>query len=150
MKLNHKTDCKGNNFRYSGEGYNRVKICECGAEDHAPQWRNHFVNLTPHAIVLNDGRMFQPSGVVARVGATFSEFVMDIAHQVFDEIVGIPEDTPQGTMFIVSALVLQAAKEEVARGERERIGNLVAPATGHPDCVRNDKGHIVSVPGFVV
>ena len=27
--------------------------------------------------------------------------------------------------------------------------DLVAPATGHKDCVRDDAGHIVSVPGFV-
>lgn len=33
---NHKDDCDGTNFYYSGEGYNRVKVCSCGAEDHAP------------------------------------------------------------------------------------------------------------------
>ena len=27
--------------------------------------------------------------------------------------------------------------------------DVVSPATGHPDTVRNEKGHIVSVPGFV-
>jgi hypothetical protein len=27
--------------------------------------------------------------------------------------------------------------------------DVVAPATGHPDTMRNDKGHIISVPGFV-
>ena len=27
--------------------------------------------------------------------------------------------------------------------------DLVAPATGHKDCVRDDKGFIVSVPGFI-
>jgi hypothetical protein len=36
-------------------------------------------------------------------------------------------------------LVAQAAKRQ----------DVVSPATGHHDCVRNDKGHIVSVPGFV-
>ena len=33
---NHKDSCDGSRWTYSGSGYNRVKICECGAEDHAP------------------------------------------------------------------------------------------------------------------
>lgn len=33
---NHKDGCDGSNFYYSGDGYNRVKVCSCGAEDHAP------------------------------------------------------------------------------------------------------------------
>jgi len=33
---NHKDGCDGSNFYYSGDGYNRVKVCICGAEDHAP------------------------------------------------------------------------------------------------------------------
>jgi hypothetical protein len=36
MGPNHKDGCDGENFVYSGSGYNRVKLCECGAEDHAP------------------------------------------------------------------------------------------------------------------
>lgn len=38
MKLgpNHRDGCIGEPYRYSGEGYNRVRICGCGAEDHAP------------------------------------------------------------------------------------------------------------------
>ncbi len=38
MKLgpNHRDGCAGEPHRYSGEGYNRVRICWCGAEDHAP------------------------------------------------------------------------------------------------------------------
>lgn len=34
---NHQEWCKGEVFYYSGWGYNRVKICACGAEDHAPE-----------------------------------------------------------------------------------------------------------------
>lgn len=34
---NHKDGCDGQSWRYSGSGYNRVKLCACGAEDHAPQ-----------------------------------------------------------------------------------------------------------------
>lgn len=47
----------------------------------------------------------------------------------------------EGTIYIVSAMVLAAAKE---KGRTD----VVAPATGHPDCIRKD-GFIVSVPGFV-
>lgn len=47
----------------------------------------------------------------------------------------------EGTIYIVSALVLAAAKE---KGRTD----VVAPATGHPDCVRENR-FIVSVPGFV-
>ena len=32
----HKDGCDNSVWRYSGTGYNRVKICACGAEDHAP------------------------------------------------------------------------------------------------------------------
>ena len=33
---NHKDECKMTNWQYSGTRYNRVKLCECGAEDYAP------------------------------------------------------------------------------------------------------------------
>lgn len=36
MGPNHKHGCNGNTWQYSGDGYNRVKVCACGAEDHAP------------------------------------------------------------------------------------------------------------------
>ena len=42
-------------------------------------------------------------------------------------------------MLIVSAMVLSASDRT----------DLVAPATGHPDTIRNDKGQIISVPGFI-
>ena len=44
-----------------------------------------------------------------------------------------------GVLVIVSALVMQASDRT----------DLVAPATGHPDCVRDEAGRIKSVPGFV-
>lgn len=34
---NHKPGCDGIGAWYSGSGYNRVLICGCGAEDHAPE-----------------------------------------------------------------------------------------------------------------
>ena len=97
-----------------------------------------FRNFTPHAIVLNCSTSF-PSEGVARVKQSFGEFDKGgVCSQNFGEVEGLP-DPVAGTLLIVSALVLQA-------GGRE---DLVAPATGHPDTVRNEKGHIVSVPGFV-
>jgi len=98
-----------------------------------------FINLTPHPINLNDGRVFPPSGVVARVASSHTQFDADgIASVVFGDVTGLP-DQQDGVCLIVSALVAQAAKRP----------DVVSPATGHPDAVRNDKGHIVSVPGFV-
>jgi hypothetical protein len=100
-----------------------------------------FINVTPHAIVLNNGDSFQSEGV-ARVAASFSAFDADgCCEQQFGEVTGLPEPQ-EGVMYIVSGLVLTAAK---AAGRQD----VVAPATGHPDCVRNAAGHIQSVPGFV-
>lgn len=97
-----------------------------------------FVNCTPHAIVLNDGRVFDPSGQVARVSSSHTTFTDDVCTVKYGELTGVPAPV-EGTTYIVSALVLAASDRT----------DLVAPATGHPDTVRNDKGHIVSVPGFV-
>ena len=96
-----------------------------------------FRNFTPHTIVLNDGREF-PSQGVARVSASFSDIENGICSQIFGEVENLPEPQ-EGTMIIVSAMVLGASTRS----------DLVAPATGHPQTVRNDKGHIVSVPCFV-
>ena len=98
-----------------------------------------FVNCTPHAIVLNDGTTFQPSGVVPRVAASFTDFEGGVCRQVFGEVEGLPEPT-EGTIFIVSALVLAAVGTSRP--------DVVAPATGHPQCVR-ENGQVKSVPGFV-
>ena len=96
-----------------------------------------YLNYTPHAIVLNDGRKFESCGV-ARVAASFTDFDGDICRQEFGAVEGLPE--PQdGALLIVSAMVLAASDR----------ADLVAPATGHPLTVRNERGHIVSVPGFI-
>ena len=96
-----------------------------------------FKNFTPHDVKLNDGTVY-PSIGIARVSATFTEFNDGVCHQKFGDIVGLPE-SQQGVKYIVSAYVLGATNRD----------DVVAPATGHPDTVRDDKGHIVSVPGFV-
>lgn len=99
-----------------------------------------IINLTPHAIVLNNGVSFPPSGEVARVSSSHSKFDVDgICTVQFGAVSGLPAAAAD-TYFIVSAIVAAAVP-----GRRD----LVSPATGHPDCVRNDKGQIISVPGFV-
>lgn len=99
-----------------------------------------FINLTPHVVVLNDGTTFPPSGAVARVSATYSDFSPDgIAEVRFGEPVGLPAPK-EDTLFIVSGLLKQACPTRT---------DLVSPATGHPACRRDAEGRIVSVPGFV-
>ena len=98
-----------------------------------------FINLTPHAVRLNNGTEFQASGTIARVTSSFTDFDSDgVATVVFGEVQNLPEPA-ENTLYIVSALVLSASKR----------ADLVAPATGHPETVRNEKGQIISVPGFV-
>ena len=98
-----------------------------------------YINLTPHAIALNDGRIFAPSGSVARVTSSFSDIVDDVCEVQYGEVENLPVAC-DGVVFIVSAMVLGACKGR---------NDVVAPATGHPQTIRNEKGHIVSVPCFV-
>jgi len=104
-----------------------------------------FVNLTPHAIKLNDGTEFPPSGTIARVAADLQEVGtingVKLFRQTFGEVEGLPEQFPgiAGQIYIVSAMVLAASNRN----------DLMAPATGHKDVVRNENGQIISVPGFV-
>lgn len=99
-----------------------------------------FYNYTPHSINLNNGTTYVSLGV-ARVDSQFTSFDKDgICTVKYEDVQGLPDPKP-GVKYIVSSMVLNALK-----GKRN---DLVAPATGHPDCVRNDKGQIVSVPGFV-
>ena len=103
----------------------------------------NYKNLTPHPIKLNDGTVFEPSGIVARVAADLQEVEtingVKLFRQTFGDVEGLPEQVP-GTIYIVSALVLSAVDR----------GDCVAPATGSKETVRNEAGQIVSVPGFVI
>lgn len=108
-----------------------------------------FINLCPHAIVLNDGTVFPPSGVVARVSSAHSSFDENgVCTQEFGPVTGLPEGPGGDDFYIVSALVL-AAMHKSSLEDGCGAYKLVAPATGHPDCKRDEKGQIVSVPGFV-
>lgn len=111
-----------------------------------------FVNATPHALNVKtkDGELveFPTTEYIARVASSIkeeentSEFNLYI--QEFGDIEGLP--APQtGIIYIVSAMVLSANSSS----DNPRK-DLVAPATSHKDVTRNDKGHITSVPGFVI
>ena len=116
------------------------------------------INMTPHAIVLSTTvwdemnfthgddhnittiRTFEPSGSVVR---------LDYESKITGELSGFPvmsnalighnlPDTKADVYLLVSAMVLAAFPER---------NDLVAPDTNRAS--RNEKGHIVSVPGFV-
>lgn len=73
-----------------------------------------FINLTPHTITLNDGTSFPTEGN-ARVADTYTEFntsgVCKVKH---GDIENLPEPEAN-TTFIVSAMVLAAAKEKAEK-----------------------------------
>lgn len=100
-----------------------------------------FVNCTPHKIVLNDGREFEPSGNVARIKSSYTEFVNDICKPTYGNVEGLPQPKV-GVFYIVSMMVASAPGMSLLRDD------LVVPATGHPLAVRKN-GQIVSVPGFI-
>jgi hypothetical protein len=97
-----------------------------------------YVNLTQHPINLNDGRTFPASGQIARVSSQYSQIDGDFCTVNFGAITGLPDPVP-GTFLIVSGMVASATDRQ----------DVVSPATGHPDCIRNNKGQIISVPCFI-
>lgn len=88
--------------------------------------------------MMNDGRTFEPSGLIAEVSMETSEPENGIAIQKFGKITGLPAPK-EGTFYIVSALVAE-------RAAVEGRDDVVSPATRDPRCVRNEKGFVVSVP----
>lgn len=111
-----------------------------------------FVNLTPHAIWVQDGRgvpvVFQPSGQVARLAMesvsqpSISGF--RVTGQRVGEIIGLPAPV-EGTVYIASMAVATAA---ILAGRYD----VIAPDTG-PTAIRIEdgprKGQIEAVTGFV-
>jgi hypothetical protein len=106
----------------------------------------NIINLTPHSIVLDvDGvqTTFPTSGIVARVSQVTVGTGMFIAGaEISTSTFGAVEmpATIDGTMFIVSAMVLTA------------LGNsrldVIAPKTD-ATAIRNEAGHIVAVKGWL-
>lgn len=103
-----------------------------------------FVNLTPHALnIVNEevNLTVEPSGTIARVAVTTEEVEgrRGFYQQVFGQVEGLPEPEAD-TVYIVSGMVLSALGSTRP--------DVVAPATAM--AARNEKGQIVSVPGFVL
>ena len=97
-----------------------------------------YINATPHPVKLNSCEVFAKSEYCARVSTSFTTIENGECEVMYGEVEGLP--SPQeGIKYIVSAMVLSAST----------LTDLVAPATGHPETIRNEQGHIVSVPCFV-
>jgi hypothetical protein len=100
-----------------------------------------FLNATSHAINVLDAEgvthTIPTSGVSVRVAETpIGSFA--VTEVTGAEVTGLP--APQeGTFIVVSAMVLSAAAGR---------SDLLGPDTGST-AVRNEKGHIVAVKGFV-
>src|SRR5690606_21718414 len=107
-----------------------------------------IINLTPHAITVrtdSGDRVFEPSGAIARVTTTATPAGevdgIPVVNQTFGEIEGLPVPEPN-TVFIVSAIVLAAAKEA---GRTD----CIAPDTSPQGAIRDEAGRIVAVRRFV-
>ena len=101
-----------------------------------------IVNLTPHAICVDGAskKTYEPSGSVVRLEYESEELYALNGNIVeCNSLVGhnLP-DAVEGVMLLVSAMILGAFPERM---------DLLAPNTNKAS--RNEKGHIVSVPGFV-
>lgn len=104
------------------------------------------MNLTPRAILVTnvDGadHTFPPSGEVARVSSSqeklpnVGEFT--VSKTVWGEVVGLPAPASD-CVYIVSGMVVRHCADRP---------DVIAPDTG-ATAVRNEKGHVVAVLGFV-
>jgi len=114
-----------------------------------------FVNLTPHSITVFDSLAekklaeIPPSGQVARVATKAEEvgvlpmgdFGIPINKVKYGPVESLPPPE-NGTIYIVSVLVLQALK-----GRRT---DVMAPDTGPESVVRDENGRIAGVRAFLV
>lgn len=103
-----------------------------------------MVNLTPHDINLyKDGQIIETivaSGTIARVSVT-SKTVgeingFEVRKNAYSEVMNLPKQA-EDTIYIVSALVAQAAKDR---------DDLVIT----DGAVRDDNGRIIGCTGFAV
>ena len=115
-----------------------------------------FINCTPHPLTITGIGTIDPSGIIARVGTVREHLEhinwvrvgVRVVFQDLGDVTSLPDPVP-GSIYIVSAMVLAALKDEMTQGISERAGiDVFAPDTG-PDAVRDAKGQIVSVLGLV-
>ena len=113
-----------------------------------------IVNLTPHAIVLqhSDGKQTtfpapakdengkQEIARVSVVSALIGNYAgADVFRSAFVEVIGLPAQE-DGTYYIVSGMVLSELN-----GSRP---DVIAPKTDDT-AIRNEKGHVVAVTGWL-
>ena len=99
-----------------------------------------FVNLTPHAInEVVSGQSFAPSGDVARVATTMVDAGgiegIPLFRAEYGEVEGLPTPKYDGTVYIVSGMVLAVVKDRT---------DCVAPG----ELVRDDSGKPIGCKGF--
>jgi len=108
-----------------------------------------FINLTPHPIVLDNGKTTKtvdPSGTVLRVPTKSTQkglldgFYLN-ANQYDWDNVAMPKQQDD-TYYIVSSIVLSAIKTKYPNRQ-----DFIVPDT--MNARRDDNGRIVSVPGFI-
>lgn len=97
-----------------------------------------YINCTPHPINVA-GTIYPVSENTARVSVKFSPIIDGECNEFCNDIEGIPLPKTD-TKFIVSNIVYNASART----------DIVCPATGHPETIRDEKGFIVSVPAFKV
>lgn len=107
-----------------------------------------IINLTQHAInvFLEEKEMSFPSEGLARV-RTEEKSVgavngIPVVKTVYTDVEGLP-GSQEGTIYLVSTLVLQALK---ANGINRP--DCLAPNTGLSGAIRDEQGRIVGVRGF--
>jgi hypothetical protein len=102
-----------------------------------------FVNCTPHPLTVEGLGTLAPSGILPRVGTVRAPATTIGGVRLVRTSKGAVEGLPDGiagVYLVVSGMVLDALN-----GTR---ADVVAPDTG-ADAIRNEKGHIVAVRGFV-
>lgn len=101
-----------------------------------------IINCTPHDVCLikKDGTVdvFKTSGIVPRLNTKIITTSDEIfVKKVVGDVEGLPE--PQNDiLYIVSAMVF----------DNSNRSDLIAPNTNN--AVRNELGHIVGVPNFII
>jgi len=110
-----------------------------------------FVNLTDHAINLNSGEVFEKSGIVCRIPSSLRVSDVIDGIRIFTsrtyEIENLP-DPEENTIYIVSNIILDKLHKKFSMGYKPRF-DVCAPATTHRECVRDENGRVISVPGFI-
>lgn len=95
-----------------------------------------IINLTPHNVTI-DWATIPPSGQIARVSVDYRHTddldygggTLPFCRPVYGDVQGLPDAVP-GTVYVVSSLVQNAAKDR---------DDLVVPA----DLVRDDHGRVI-------